>query len=119
MITYTKRPLYTALAGLGTLAAMGPTHAVNVSADGRGEVLLYPYYTTRADGAGNAYATLVSVVNGTALAKAVNVKISEGKYSRQVFELNLFLSPFDVWTAAILPNPSTAGARIGTVDRSC
>jgi hypothetical protein len=119
MITQSKRPLYAALVGAGILALTGNAEAVRVSGDGRGQVLLYPYYTTRSDSAGNAFATLISVVNGTALAKAVNVKISEGKYSRQVFELNLFLSPFDVWTAAILPNPSTAGARIGTVDRSC
>ena len=119
MITYTKRPLYTALAGLGTLAAMGPTQAVNVSADGRGEVLLYPYYTTRADGAGNAYATLLSVVNANASAKAVRVRFLEGRNSREVLDFNLFLSPFDVWTAAVLPDPNTGGARVGTVDRSC
>src|SRR5438046_2219114 len=116
MITYTKRPLYAALVGAGILASIGAVQAVQLSTDGRGQVLLYPYYTTRSDGAGNAFATLVSVVNGTASAKSVNVKFSEGKNSRQVFELNLFLSPFDVWTAGILPDTSTGGAKIGTLD---
>src|SRR4029453_1999796 len=119
MIRYAKRPLCTALAGLGTLAAMGPTQAVNVSADGRGEVLLYPFYTVRADGAGNAYNTLLSVVNANASAKAVRVRFLEGRNSREVLDFNLFLSPFDVWTAAVLPDPDTGGARVGTVDRSC
>src|SRR4030095_7934079 len=32
---------------------------------------------------------------------------------------NLFLSPFDVWTAAVVPDASTGGAKVGTVDRSC
>ena len=54
MITCTKRPLYTALASAGMFASTGAAQAVNVSADGRGQVLLYPYYTTRTDGAGNA-----------------------------------------------------------------
>ena len=46
MTTCTKHPLYLALAGLGTIGATG-AQAVNVSGDGRGQVLLYPYYTTR------------------------------------------------------------------------
>jgi hypothetical protein len=90
-----------------------------VSSDGRGEVLLYPYYTTRSDSAGNAYATLMAVVNTTPLAKAARVRFLEGKNSRQVVEFNLFLSPFDVWTAAVLPDTASGGAKIGTVDLTC
>ena len=119
MSPYRKTTLYTAIAAVGMFAGMGTAEAVHVSGDGRGQVLLYPYYTARFDGAGNAFATLLSVVNGTGLAKAVNVKFSEGKNSRQVFELNLFLSPFDVWTAAILPDTASGGAKIGTFDLSC
>src|SRR5437879_4918159 len=119
MITFTKRSLYTAVAGVGTLAATGAPQAVNVSADGRGQVLLYPYYTTRTDNAGNAFATLLSVVNANAVAKAVRVRFLEGRNSREVLSFNLFLSPFDVWTAAVLPDASTGGARVGTVDQSC
>jgi len=82
-------------------------------------VLLFPYYTTRADNAGNAFSTLVSVVNATPLAKAVRVRFLEGKHSRTVLNFTLFLSPFDMWTAAILPDLDNGGARIGTVDTSC
>jgi hypothetical protein len=119
MITYTRRSLCTALATVGILAVANAAHAVNVSADGRGEVLLYPYYTTRVDPSGNAYSTLLSVVNGTASGKAVRVKFLEGRNSREVVGFNLFLSPFDVWTAAILPDATTGGAKIGTFDASC
>ena len=119
MNLYKKLSLYVALASLGTLVATGPAQAVNVSADGRGQVLLYPYYTTRVDGAGNAYATLLSVVNATAFAKAVKVKFLEGKNSREVFNFNLFLSPFDVWTAGVLADIPTGGAKVGTFDGSC
>src|SRR5438045_1769632 len=83
-----------ASAGLATSTAQ----AVNVSSDGRGQVLLYPYYTTRNDNNGNAYGTLLSVVNATPSAKAVRVRFLEGKNSREVLDFNLFLSPFDVWT---------------------
>jgi len=80
---------------------------------------LYPYYTTRADSAGNPYGALVSVINATASAKAVRVRFLEGKNGREVLDFNLFLSPFDVWTGAVLPDPATGGARVGTPDVSC
>src|SRR5437667_11504421 len=111
--------LYTALAGVGALGIASAAQAVNVSADGRGQVLLYPYYTTRADYGGNAFATLLSVVNANAVAKAVRVRFLEGRNSREVLGFNLFLSPFDVWTGAVLPDRDTGGARVGTFDRSC
>src|SRR4030095_6704042 len=119
MNTFKKKSLYAALAGVSALGVTGAAQAVNVNPDGLGQVLIYPYYTTRADSAGSAYATLLSVVNSTASAKAVKVRFLEGKNSGEVLEFNLFLSPFDVWTAAILPDTATGGARVGTVDRSC
>jgi hypothetical protein len=118
MTTFAKPSLYTAIAGIGTLAAAS-VHAVNVSADGRGQALFYPYYTTRNDNLGNPYGTLLSVVNASGSAKAVRVRFLEGKNSREVLDFNLFLSPFDVWTAAVLPDPVTGGARVGTTDLSC
>jgi hypothetical protein len=105
-----------------TMAAILPlstADAVQLSNDGRGEVLLYPYYTTRSDSAGNAYATLMSVVNATASAKSLRVRFLEGKNGRDVLDFNLFLSPFDVWTAAVLPDTASGGAKIGTFDLSC
>src|SRR5262245_8499832 len=105
------------------VAACGPittdVDAVQLSSDGRGQVLLYPYYTTRSDAAGNAFATLLSVVNTTPSAKAARVRFFESKNSRYVVDFNLFLSPFDVWTAAVLPDTTSGGAKIGTLDASC
>jgi hypothetical protein len=71
-----------------------------------GSVLLYPYYTVRADGGGNStayYDTLISVVNTTTSFKAVKVRFLEGKRSAEVLDFNLFLSPRDVWTGACAP----------------
>src|SRR3954462_493407 len=118
MMPYKRTTLHVALAA-GMLMTTAASQAVQVSADGRGQVLLYPYYTTRADTAGNAYATLLSVINATASAKAIRVRFLEGKNSREVTGFNLFLSPFDVWTAAALPDTTSGGAKIGTVDLSC
>src|SRR3982750_945369 len=118
MNTFKKKSLYAALAGVSALGVTGAAQAVNVNPDGLGQALIYPYYTTRADAAGNAYSTLMSVVNSTASAKAVKVRFLEGKNSREVLDFNLFLSPFDVWTSALVPNVG-GGTRIVTTDKSC
>src|SRR5215210_6401525 len=116
MNTFKQKSLYAALAGLGALGATGAAEAVNLNPDGLGQVLIYPYYTTRADGGGNTYTSLLSVVNSTSSAKAVKVRFLEGKNSREVLDFNLFLSAYDVWTAAILPSTATGGAKVGTLD---
>ena len=114
-----KSKLYVAIASVSVALMPTAASAVNLTSDGRGQVLLYPYYTTRTDVLGNPYGTLLSVVNATASAKAVRVRFLEGKNSREVLDFNLFLSPFDVWTGAVLPELATGGARLGTADLSC
>jgi len=118
MNTFKRKSLYAALAGVSALGVTGAAQAVNLNPDGLGQVLIYPYYTTRADAGGNAYTSLLSVVNTTSSAKAVKVRFLEGKNSREVLDFNLFLSKHDVWTAAILPSTG-GGALVGTLDKSC
>jgi len=97
-------------AGLANVAT-----AVNLNPDGLGQVLIYPYYTVNG---GNA--TLLSVVNTTDEVKAVKVRFLEAKNSREVLDFNLYLSPFDVWTAAVVDNGGgTTAARLFTNDTSC
>jgi hypothetical protein len=120
MNTFKKKSLYAALAGVGALGVTGAAQAVNVNPDGLGQVLIYPYYTVRTASTAistGAFNSLLSVVNSTASAKAVKVRFLEGKNSREVLDFNLFLSPRDVWTAAIIP--TTDGAGIVTADVSC
>jgi hypothetical protein len=117
MNIFKKKSLCAALAGIGALGAVGAAQAVNLNPDGLGQVLIYPYYTTRTSPAGNVYNSLLSVVNSTASVKAVKVRFLEGKNSREVLDFNLFLSPKDVWTAGIVPMGTGAG--IVTQDRSC
>ena len=118
MNIFKKKSLCAALAGIGALGAAGATQAVNLNPDGLGQVLIYPYYTTRSDKAGNAFNSLLSVVNTTASVKAVKVRFLEGKNSREVLDFNLFLSGHDVWTAALTP-ATGGGTQISTADKSC
>jgi len=117
MNIFKKKSLCAALAGIGALGAAGAAQAVNLNPDGLGQVLIYPYYTTRTDAHGNAFNSLLSVVNSTASVKAVKVRFLEGKNSREVLDFNLFLSPKDVWTAGVVPMGDGAG--IVTNDVSC
>ena len=86
--------------------------AVHLSGNGLGQVLIYPYYTTRA-----GMNTYLSVLNTTASAKALKVHFSEGMNGREVLDFHLYLPPHDMWTAAII---NTAhGAKLVTADKSC
>ncbi len=108
------------IAGVAGIASMA--NAVNLNPDGLGQVLLYPYYTVN-----SGQNTLLSVVNTTAVGKAVKVRFLEGYNSREVLDFNLFLSPFDVWTAGVFAlsdagvgtTGTSDGAAILTYDNSC
>jgi hypothetical protein len=117
MDIFKKKSLCAALAGMGALATAGVTQAVNLNPDGLGQVLIYPYYTVRANTQGNVFNSMLSVVNTTASVKAVKVRFLEGKNSQEVLDFNLFLSAKDVWTAAVVPEG--AGAKVITADNSC
>lgn len=115
MNTFNKKSLCVALAAAGALGA-GAAQAVSVSPDGLGQVLIYPYYTTQSV-LTSPYNSLLSVVNTTNSTKAVKIRFREGKASAEVLDFNIFLSPFDVWTGAIVPDG--LGAKIITADNSC
>jgi len=97
------------------LAAMsvGSAQAVNLSQDGTGEAMIIPYYTVQ-----NGEETLVSIVNTTDETKAVKVRFREAMNSREVLDFNLYLSPYDVWTAKVMDDGAN-GAKLITNDKSC
>ena len=100
-----KNNLTTAVvAGLAGVAGISSiASAVNLNSDGLGQVLVYPYYTVN-----NDLNTLISVVNTTNEVKAVKVRFLEGKNSRECLDFNLYLSPYDVWTAALVAQTATS-----------
>jgi hypothetical protein len=102
------------LAGLTGMAGMvSVSNAVNVNPDGLGQVLLYPYYTTRG---GND--TMISVVNTTSRGKAVKIRFIEALNSREVLDFNIYMSEWDVWVAAITDS-GAGGAQMITPDNTC
>ena len=107
---------YTAvLATLGMVA--GSAQAAYLSDLGTGQALIYPYYTVQ-----GGYDTYINVVNTTSRAKAVKVRLLEAKASAEVLDFNLYLSPYDVWAAAITPvdrNDATKGGKLVASDKSC
>jgi len=110
------------IAGVAGIASV--SNAVNLNSDGVGQVLVYPYYTVN-----NGLNTLISVVNTTADVKAVKVRFLEGKNSRECLDFNIYMSPYDVWTAGLVPHVATepfAGIYAGddtvklvTFDKTC
>ena len=81
-----------------------------------GQALIYPYYTVRSS-AGNPFNTLVSVINHDATAKVLRVRFREGREGQPVASFNLYLSPYDMWTASVVPTGN--GAKVLTSDQSC
>jgi hypothetical protein len=114
MQKFKRKSLYLALvAAVGSVGiANTASAAVHVDANGLGQVLIYPYYTTR-----NGIDTYLSVVNTTSSSKAVKVRFTEGKNSREVLDFNLYLSPRDMWTGAVVN--TTNAAKLVTFDKSC
>ncbi|MBL0122197.1 MAG: hypothetical protein IPP88_05515 [Betaproteobacteria bacterium] len=113
MNTFKMKSMHVAvLAGLAAIGAAGTAEAVHINPDGTGQVLIYPYYTARA-----GQATLITIINSQNNTKMVKVRFLEGKNSREVLDFNLYLSPADVWTGAIVG--TTNGARVVTNDNSC
>jgi len=99
---------------------VGTAEAVFQNPNGTGQVLIYPYYTVQQVG-GKSMNTLVTVVNTTTSAKVMKVRFREGKASKEVLDFNLYLSPNDVWTAAIVPGDTSESSpgRLLSFDKSC
>ena len=115
MNTFKRKALSCAILG-GLALASGAAQAVYEDPNGLGQALVYPYYTVQ-----GGYNTYMSVVNTTTRAKAVKVRFREGKNSKEVLDFNLYLSPNDVWTAALGAADATATspAILVTGDKSC
>lgn len=115
-----KNALTTALAAglVGVAGIASVSNAVNLNPDGLGQALIYPYYTING---GNF--TTVSIVNTTGDGKALKVAFLDGNNSEDVFDFNLYMSPYDVWVASVFQRPTdTAGALapiLATADTSC
>jgi len=100
---------------LGAFASLD-AGAVYLDPEGLGQALVYPYYTVRSTN-GNPFNTFISVINHEATTKALRVRFREGRNGREVANFNLFLSPYDTWTGALVATGD--GAKVISTDNSC
>ena len=97
----------------GAMLASAPAHALNVSQDEVGQVLLFPYYTVK-----NGFDTLFSIVNTSDRTVVAKIRWREALNSREVRDFNIILSPHDVWNGAVTAT-AAGGALVRTFDKTC
>lgn len=98
---------------LGGMSMVPSVQAVNLATDGLGQALIFPYYTTRA-----GWNTLFNITNTSNEVVALKVRFHEGFNSRDVFDFNVILSPYDVWNGT-LSNGAGDVPVFSTVDTTC
>jgi len=88
--------------------------ALTIVEGGVGHMLMIPYFTAQG---GNS--TLFNIINTDSVnGKAVKIRHRGGVDSDDIFDFQVFLSPGDVWTAAI-SQAGTGPAQLATSDKSC
>jgi hypothetical protein len=98
---------------LGGMGVIGPAQAVHVSQDRLGQALIFPYYSVR-----GGWITTISLTNTSSSDfVAVKVRFNEAYNSRDALDLNVVLSPNDIWNAWVADTAN--GPAIYTVDKSC
>lgn len=97
-----------------SLTGVSGAQAVHLNPEGLGQVLLYPFYS--AEGTNDTYINLVNTTNDY---KAVKVRILESMNSKEVLDFNVYLSPWDHWSAVITADANGDGATLTSNDNSC
>lgn len=98
--------------GLGFAGAASAALSVNES--GTGHILMVPYYTAQ-----NGNMTVFHLTNtDTVHGKAVKVRFRGASNSDDVLDFQVFMSPGDVWTAAVTADASGL-AQLVTADNTC
>ena len=109
-----KTALSVALAAPLALTSPCSLAQMFLNANGTGEALLFPFYS-----AANGNDTYIHIVNTTGLVKAAKVRFREAENAADAYSFNLYLSPYDHWSAAITADPDGDGAAFRTVDNTC
>ena len=112
--SFAAKPLAVAVALAGAVLVPPQAQAVNVSQNGLGEVLLFPYYTVR-----NDIDTNINITNTSENTVIFKIRFREAHDSRDARDFNVVLSPYDVWNATVTLSPDGSVARLTTRDNSC
>lgn len=100
------------IGGLGFVGSASA--ALSVAESGTGHMLLVPYYNAQ-----NGNMTVFHVVNTDATkGKAMKVRFRGASNSDDVLDFQVFMSPGDVWTAAVTQG-SDGVAQLVTADGTC
>ena len=100
------------IGGLGFAGAASA--ALSVTESGTGHILLVPYYTAQ-----NGNMTVLHVVNtDTVKGKAMKVRFRGASNSDDVLDFQVFMSPGDVWTAAVTQGADGVASLV-TADGTC
>jgi hypothetical protein len=115
MMKFSKKQMALAVGTVLGAASMIPSaQAVNLATDGLGQVLIFPYYTTRA-----GWNTLFNITNTSDKVVAVKVRFHEAQNSREVFDFNVIMSPQDVWNGWVTNDPTDDMPVFYTNDKTC
>lgn len=114
MLNLRKKTLALAVAaGAAVLGAGIPAaQAQLVSGNSLGQALIYPYYSVRA-----GWRTFIHVINTSAQTVAAKVIFHDSKFSRDVLDFVVVLSPRDMWTGIVEERNGVPGFR--PTDNTC
>ena len=106
-----KTPIY-----LLALVFSVQAHAIHLSTNDLGQVLIFPYYTVN-----GGFDTLINLVNTTDESKALRVRFREAANGREVFTFNLYLGPNDAWVGVLVKGTEEQGnlTQLISPDISC
>lgn len=92
------------------------TAAVTLNADGTGQGLLFPYFSTN-----NGQSTLINVHNTSSDGKVLKVRVLESERGAVTLAYNLYLAPGAIWNGALVQDDPSAGAAatLKEADRTC
>jgi hypothetical protein len=96
------------------MSASSSIFAVHINHDRIGQIALLPFYTVN-----NNIITNFTVTNTTEKFKAVRVRLLDSRLGADLLNVNLYLSPYDVWNATLRMNPHTGAPNLITEDMSC
>jgi hypothetical protein len=99
--------------GAALTATLANAQTAYINDQGLGEIHVLPFYSAE-----NGNATNVAIANTTAMGKAVKVRIIEGQNSKEVLDFNLYMSPEDHFSFAIVATADGGGSLV-TNDASC
>jgi len=101
-------------ASVAAAAAYADTDAMFISAENTGQVILFPYYDAE-----NSNNSVFHIVNTHNEYKAVKIRIMEYVNSDEVLDFNVYLSPYDHFSWAMIKDEKGDGAAIKTFDNTC